>query len=529
MKNSGFKVPGQISDYKVMEMNINDPKVIGEYFDSKTMFSLFPKLKTSYVIDEALDMANDIYPNILGQKSELYTFFHQRIQRIDTKKALDVEVKVELPAQENYIEIYKVHVSAETTQVGRNENKWEMTVSTGNLSPRNIYQLLDHPNIYFKPLDNGHPDSTRGYKYTFTVHGRRGDYILTKRLKPGSRFMNIGAPRGEAALERGTVEMTVGGKAYVCYRYPFTKMGFQNFVTDEAWRLGTHFAYVKEEKDKQGYRIGFTFSELDGKFKMEAEKVYDRYLVSGQGFPVGEGFTVDKATHRPYTLGPTWMDFFRAANKEFYYVDNFNIEYILDRIRRQVTKMKISDRSGLMVDVLTGDGGWDLLNPELDRLNTAGVIDPEWLYSKHPGLDKNRQGVILNKMQVRGIHLDDYGTVVFHNNDILNNGLLSGQRNVRKGFKLSSYWFIIMISHNNDRQQPMNKAMQLFENSAMEQFTPLVGSFTPSGPIAKTSNTYPSAGDIGNQYKTIYDMEKAIYVPNIASMHVLYSNLVIND
>ena len=325
--------------------------------------------------------------------------------------------------------------------------------------------------------------------------------------------------------------MTLSGAAYVCYKYPFTKMGFHTFITDEAWRLGTHFGVVQGdyEKDPQNYKINFSFSEFDMKFKNETETVYDRYLTTGKGFPPGEGYSVDNYTHLMHNLGPTWMDFFRAANKEFYYVSNFNIEYILDRIRRQIQKMNINDRSGMVVDVLTGDGGWTLLRPELDRLDKQGVIDPEWIYGQTPALDKNRKGVILNKKQVKGLYLDDYGTVIFHNNDILNKGLLSGQRDVRKGFKLSSYWFIIMISHNNDRQNPVNKAIQLYENKDMEQFTPLVGDFTPTGPIGKTTIKYNSAGDIGRMYKIINDLEKAIYVPNIQGMHILYSDLVIND
>lgn len=528
--STGLKAPGQIQGWKVKELNRNNNVVVGEMLTSQSMYTIFPKLKTDRVINEALDKASMMRPNILGQKSEMFTFFNQRIQRVDSKNALNVKVEVELPAQENFIEVKKVHVSGDVETVGGQQSPWKMTVST-NLSPNNMYQLLDYPDIQFKPIDNGINEGTLGYTHEFKVIGNYNDFIKLKKLKPGSRFMNIGSPRGEAAKVRGMVNMTLGGAAYVCYKYPFTKMGFQTIVTDEAWRLGTHFGVVNGSEDQpQNYKIMFSFSEFDAKFKNESEMVYDRYLTVGKGFPPGEGYSMDKYTHLAHQLGPTWMDFFRAANKEFYYVSNFNIEYIFDRIRRQIQKMKIEDRSGMVVDVITGDGGWTLLNPELDRLDKQGVIDPEWIYGQTSALDKNRKGVILNKKQIRGVYLDDYGTVIFHNNNILNNGLLSGQRDVRKGFKLSSYWFIIMISHNNDRQNPVNKAIQLYENKDMEQFTPLVDEFTPTGPVGRTTINYKSSGEhLGRAYKIINDLEKAIYVPNIQGMHILYSDLVIND
>lgn len=532
MNTGEIRTKGQISSYKVKEVNINDEVIVGQYLDAKSMYTVFPKMNNSLKVQEILDKANDEVPNILGEKSELFTLFNQRIIRQNTKAASDIKVYVELPQQENYIEIKKVHVASDVTSVGRQQKTWQMTVGSANLTSRNFYQLVDYPEIQFRVTDEGIPDGTLGYKYSFQVMGGYNDYIKVAKLHTSARFLNLGAPMGEAAVKRGSVEMTVGGKAYVCYRYGYSRMGFETYVTDEAWRLGTHFAMYDEKKMKEDpeYKIPFMFSEWDGKFKMEVEKVYDRYMMTGKGFPAGESFMVDRTTHRPVKLGPTFMDYFRAANKEFYYVSTFNIEMLLDRVRRQIHKMKIKDRSGLMVDIITGDGGWTLLTPELNRLNTQGVVEPEWLYTRTEGLDKNRQGVILNKMQVRGIHLDDYGTVVFHNNDILNKGILSGPREVRGGFTLSSYWFIIMISHNNEIQKnPANKAIYLYENKDMEQYTPLAGTWTPTGPIGSVSTNYKSAGDIGNMYKIIYELEKGLYAPNIQGLQILFSDLVIND
>lgn len=532
MNNGGFKVPGQINSFKVKEINVNDDIQVGQYLDGDSMYTIFPKLQSSLKVQQILDSANEIRPNILGQKSEFFDFFNMRITRQDTKNMKDVKVYVELPEQENYVEIVKLHVANDVTTVGKHKVAFEMTVKSANLTVKNMYGLLDHPDIQFRPIEVLGPDGTNGYRYKFEVIGNYDDYIKVSRLKTGSRFVNNGAFREEAVLNRGSVDMKFGGKAYVCYRYPFTKMGFEVGVTDEAWRAGTHFMVEPTEnssKEFKEYYPKFTFSELDAKFKMEADKVYDRYLMVGKGFPAGESFIVDGATHYKAELGPSFMDFFRAANKEFYYHQSFNPEYIFDRIRRQISKMKLSERSGLVVDVITGDGGWDLLTPHLNRMNTSGLVDPEWLYSRTEGLDKSRQGIILNKPQVRGLHLDNYGTVIFHNNDVLNNGLLSGQRDVRKGYKLSSYWFIIMISHNNDKKQLKNKSMFLYENSAMEGLVPLVGTFTPTGHIANTKVDYKSAGNIGHMYKIIYDLEKAIYVPNIQAMHILYSDIVIRD
>lgn len=526
--NTGLKVQGQQNGYKIKEINVNNKADIGLYLNAQSMYHVYPHLKGTHDYYELLNEMKLRKNDFLGPKSEVFDLLNRRIVNQSLNGKNSITIYVELPEQENYCEIRKIEVLPGQETVGKNRTKWKMTVDSGNLTTKNIYALLDYPQIQFMPYDMGQPDGSGGYEYEFIVSGGEyEDYILVEKLHPGSRFLNIGGVREEAVRNRASVELKLGGKAFVVYKYPITKMGFEVHVTDEAWRAGTKF-YVKSEGSEEfTEKMGnFMFNELDVKFKMETEKVFDRFLMIGKGYMPGENYLVDGTTHYPYTVGPSFMDFFRGANSEIYYHQRFRVEYILDRIRRQITKMSIEDRKGLVVDVMTGDGGWDLLRPELDAMDKNAIIDTDWIYGSAPGLDSNRKGVILNKKQIRGLYLDDYGTVLFHNSDLLNRGILSGQREVRKGFKLSSYWFIIMISKPNETENPKNRAIHLYSNEEMEQFGVVAGTFSPTGPTLRTAVKYKMTdGTLGNQYKLINDMEKGLYVPNINGLHILYPDI----
>lgn len=533
MSNQGLVTQAGGNQWKVKEISMNNDADVGMYLDSRSMYHIWPKIKGTEDVHILLNTMEKKRMDFLGPKSEVFTLFNKRIQKKDLNGKNEICVYVELPEQENYIEITKLHVGQGVTNVGKRKSPWEMSVKSGNLTVRNSYALVDYPHIQFKPTTSGDPDGAGNYRYEFTVSGGNfDDFIAVTKLKAGARFENIGAFRGEAAIDRGSVELRLGGKAFVVYKYPITKMGFEVSVTDEAHRIGTYFS-VEPVGDKFKEMMGgslFTFPELDVKFKMETEKVFDRYLMIGRGHYPGENYMVDGTTHREITMGPSFMDFFRAANRETYYHQNFRIDYILDRIRRQITKMDLKDRKGLIVDVMTGDGGWDLLRPELDRMDNQGIIDADWLYGTTEALDSARKGVILNKKQIRGLYLDDYGTVIFHNSEILNRGVLSGQREVKRGFKLSSYWFLIMISKANDVANPLNNAIQLYENNRMEGYGVIVGTYTPTGHIMNTSANYKShdAG-MGHMYKIINDMEKGIYVPNMYGLHLLVPDISFRD
>ncbi len=524
---TGLKVQGQLNQYKIKEINVNNQADIGLYLNAQSMYHVYPHLKGTSDYYELLNDMKMKKMDFLGPKSEVFDLLNRRITKSDLNGKNSVTIYVELPEQENYNEIKKIEVVQGQETVGRNKTVWKMTVDSGNLTTKNIYALLDYPQIQFTPRDMDMPDGSGGYQYEFVVSGGDyEDYILVSKLHQGARFINIGGIREEAVRNRASVEMKLGGKAFVCYRYPLTKMGFEVYVTDEAWRVGTKFYIESDGKEDFKQKMGnFSFNELDVKFKMESDMVFDRYLMIGRGHNPGENFLVDGTTHYEHKLGPSFMDFFRGANSEIYYHQRFRVGYILDRIRRHISKLPLSEREGLVIDVMTGDGGWDLLGPELEKMDNQGVIDTDWIYGTAPGLDSPRKGVILNKKQIRGLYLDNYGTVLFHNSDLLNKGILSGQREVRKGFKLSSYWFIIMMSKANDPKNPINSAIHLYSNSSMEQYGALVGTWTPTGPVNKVTVNYRSAGDIGNQYKIINDLEKAIYVPNINGLHILYPDI----
>ena len=521
-----------IASYKIKEHNYNDERNYGPFLDLRTMYQIYPKLVSSENIYEMLDKMERMRPDFIGEKSDIFDLFNKRITKKDTKKS-DIVVHVELPEQENYIEVRNVTLEGENTILGRYGTKFTMAVASGNLTVKNFYGLIDYPEIMFRPVTNGRPAGTYGFEYDFVVHGGQyEDYIeWGRKLKQGSRFQNMGAYAEEAIKVRGSVEIGLPGKAFVVYKYPMTNMAFETFVTDKAWQAGTHFVVTPQAgSPEEIMNVGqITISEYDAKFKVGCDLVFDRYIMAGKGFVPGQNNIVDAITHNPAAgyLGPSFLDFLRASSSETYIKERFNLEYFLDRVKRKITKLKNADRSGMVIDIITGDGGWTYLTPELNRLDKQAVLDPDYVYGNTAALDSNRKGVILNKKQVRGVYLDDYGTVIFHNSDVLNKGILSGQRDY-KGYKLSSYWFIIVMSKPNI-QEGKNNAVYLYENSTMEQFGAIPGTFSPSGPTLKTSTNYKvTDSSLGNQYKIICDLAKGFYIPDFNSIQILYPNIEID-
>ncbi len=522
-----------IAQYKIKEHNYNDERAYGPFLDLRTMYQIYPNLVSSESIYEMLDTMERMRPDFIGEKSDIFDLFNKRIEKKRTTKS-DIVVHVELPEQENYIEIRNIELeSEEDPYVGRYGTKWKMSVSSGNLTMKNFYGLIEYPEVMFRPINNGRPAGTYGYEYEFVIYGGEyDDYIeVGRKLRQGSRFHNMGAYAEEAIKVRGSVEISLPGKAFVVYKYPITHMAFETFVTDKAWQAGTHFVATPQSGSHEEImnKGKITISEYDAKFKVGCDLVFDRYIMAGKGFIPGKNNIVDHVTHNPTAgyLGPSFLDFLRASTSETYIKERFNLEYILDRVKRKITKLKNANRSGMQIDIIAGDGAWNYIRPELDRLDRQAVLDPNYVYGNAEGLDKNRKGVILNKKQIRGVYLDDYGTVIFHNSDVLNKGILSGQRDY-KGFKISSYWIIIVMSKPNV-QEGKNNAVYLYENESMEQFGAIAGTFSPSGPTLKTSTKYDvTDASMGNMYKVINDLVKGIYIPDFNSIQILYPNIEID-
>ena len=521
------KRPGPMNKFKIKEISMVGNNSLSPYIDHKWMYEAFGDYENDHKIKIlAEDMAKD-YPSFIGETGEMMEIFGKRMVKRTTDKEF-ISVEVELPKQKtNHTKIIRVDCPPDAEKIGWGGTTFEMTVRENTLSYKNFYGLRYCPGTILKitsmkPI----PDGVRGWKYTFKLYGSMDDYVNLEDLKNGE-LVNMGAHMEEAALTRGHVSMGAMGRAFACYRFPMTRMGFQMQVTDLGWRTGK-FYRVRDEKCKDDRLKKIVFSDLSSNFHFQSESAYENWIMWGRAPSVKDQLRfTDPITGRPYSTGPSVLDFFRSAGGETYNCHNFNIEKLLSKIQRLINKSGRKDKGKIVVDVFTGTGGFtEKILPELKRLD-PGCSGCDGVYGVEEGFTEGRKAYTVGGRTFRSIYLDPFGKVKFHISSMLDSGVFSG-RTTYKGWPMSSYWMIIMIGSINGKNET-NSAITIFENKTMEQRGYVVGDWTPSGPrLVNGENSRRWAahdGTLGNSYRIIQDFYKGVFVPDFNNLHILYPNM----
>jgi hypothetical protein len=510
-----------LASYKTKEINVGKHG-IGSLIDAKALYEIYPNLIDSERLKIVANQLGRRKNFFIGEGADIMEVFKKRMVNDTTTKDF-IEFEIELPEQEFFLEVIKVHVDDVVEEVGINRSEWEMTVDSGNLSRKNIYALRDYPEIIIMPTSEAMPDGVDGYKYSWKLfNGTVDDFIPVSYLDAAELIPN-GAPLEEAAYSRGTIEMSAG-KAFAVYKFDMTRMGWEMNVSDKAWQAGNYFVSSAEGACPPGMPNQIAWSDIEMNFNFEADRQMDNYIVAGSAPARGHNSHMSQMTHNPYQMGPTLMDFFRGSGGEHYSVNDFNLEWILDMITRKLDVSGFEANKNTTIDVITGTPGFrHLIAPELRRLDQSGVVEAHYEYSDEDGFDSRRKGVAINKKQYRSIYLDPVGKVKFHISSMLNSGILSGNKQLR-GFPTSAWWIMVMYGNiNNMDGTERNSSVYFYTNQMMEQRTYLVGSWTPNGPIGKVgAGRYNSGGDIGNTYKVINEQMKGIFIPNFDNIGIFY-------
>lgn len=473
-------------------------------------------------------------PNFIGPKADLLEFFGYKMEN-HTFEGMGAEIVYELPQTERYVEIYAVYdengnIAVSGDKLGKYDKIFYVVTDNSNWTMRNQYSLRDWPMFLFKPVEASYlPEGPGRYRWKVklinnspTDHMVYGEHIMN-----GSQVINMGAPMGEAAIDRGSVDINIG-KSAVSYIVGRTRMGFSRTVTDVAWQQGTFMVgrLLEEKMDSDSLELvsdlampdKVAFQEIDVKFAMGAMEQMDNYLTVGLSPTPGKHAVLDPSTDYQVELGPTLADSIRATSSDQYSTRYFSLNPILSKCKRRVQNIEnIDDRNSIVFDLWTGDGGWGLIQKDLiENFDYNGFVDSDYHVSdgNSKGVDPRRKQINLNRLIRTGIYLDTHGLFrANHDSKILNKGFMTGTREYN-GLRMSSYWMLVFSSLQNDQQE--NTAAALYTCPSLEQFGYQIAGWGPKGSPMKVA--YPSGGAYnygqlqGNTYGVVSDHCKTLFV-----------------
>jgi hypothetical protein len=471
--------------------------------------------------------ADKVTPFLLGDKADMMDFFRQKMV-VGNSDAEEIIVEVELPEQENVIEVRGVNTAADSDgNLGARRSDVELVISTGNVTTKNIYALRDEPSIIIQPVKIPRLSSNLGYSVVFQIWGGHpDDHIPEEWLTTGRpELVNLGAPMEEAAVRRGVVEMSAG-KAFVVYKYPWTRQGLEAFITDKHWQRSRHFTfktYAEQKDGRAAKEYTITLLDLHAQFMRYSTMAFDRYLTSGKSpLPQALG-QLDEVTQREIEAGPTVLDNVKANGTKEYNIFAPNLNLFLDHAQRILDLSE--DPENTYIDLVTGNGAYnEWLADELARLDSADSLDGYQLqYAQGHKIDPNRNAVYVNAKQRTGIFLKSYGHVRVHISKMFNKGIFTGRKEW-KGWKLSSYWVMMFIGRKDN---DTNTSLHLLTNPLMEQRGFRVDGWTPTGARNNAVNTgrYEGTSGLGNAYSILNEMCKTVYMPKVSNIELYTPNI----
>ena len=523
--------------YYFAEVSTSEAQQIKSFTDYKAVMEIYGSDFSNY---EKLHIVTSAYMNkrknynFVGTKPDLLNMFGYNMVQKKFESA-GVDIVYELPTTENYVEISEVYdvdnkLATPGTKLGQYNTTFYVVCNSGNWTDRNIYSLRDYPQFIFKPIGTYTPHGVGKYKWKVKLEQNfYTDYMMYgTHIMQYSEVVNLGAPMGEAAVNRGSVEMNIG-KSSVAYRIGRTRMGFERRVTDVAWQAGTFMVGKIPKEDKSpdlmkavtslGLPEKVAFQEIDVKFVDAGLSALDNYLTTGTSKAPSDNNIVDPDTHYQVELGPTFADAIRATRAEDYGVRSFNLNSILDLCRRRLQNIEnVSDKANVVFDFWLGDGSWELVQGELiDKFNYDGIVDSEYHVSDgdSKGMDPRRKQIVANRLMRTGLYLNPHGLVRFnYDSRILNSGILTGRREVN-GKRISSYWMVVFCSIMGEDTK--NSAVTMYTSDSLENFGYNLATWGPKGSTFKVDYSGPAyssgGGNIsGNMYKVVQEYCRTMHV-----------------
>lgn len=345
-------------------------------------------------------------------------------------------------------------------------------------------------------------------------------YINANDISIGDRIHHIGAARGEAADQRGTVNMGQDN-SYIEFSTPMTKFGWEFPVTDLAWKAmqKENQFYTCGPKDADGNWMMdkvITANMLDFKFKASTDRQIDLWLTYGKAAGKFEGAYIDRLTQKAFKLGPGFYEWMKYSMIEYYNPNSFSIEWLANIMtKRWHNNVAIEDR---VVDFGTGTLGLTLFHEACARYGIKSSLEP-WNINNETmgnGHDGRHTGVMVNKKTYVGAFLPNFGTIKVHYLQHLDDDMMEKAR--YRGYSIRSGEFIAL---NTGFGNGAKANIYIVKDPTENGFGYGIGLWTPHGPTFKNAalnGRWPTTEGKKNQYTLIRDEGMTIVVKDPAAI-----------
>lgn len=518
-----------MSSFGITHNNIDNPFVIKRYkaskeaytqmLSNKTLFDMHPKMRSYSYLDPAYrQMAHFTKQGMLTRGGSLLSLFEKEA-KIVYDDADNIRHKLYMENNDMRAQIMKADYDS-NAQLGKGGHPFPIWIDAETFGYRNIL-LID--NLEFAPLfvDSVEADANGYWKVMVRLtNSSDAAYINPEDLYIGAGVTQSGSLRGEAAVERGPVAITGMRDSYIEFNTQKTKMGWEYPVTDKALKSminnqqfysvtcsSEDMSFGKNSIRRDGHGEKMLNANLvDLKFLAATDKQIDLWLAYGQSAGKYSSPILDKMTNKHFEYGPGFYQWMKYASTDYFNPNSVTIDWFANKLdARWHNNVPVEDR---VAHFGTGRLGLKIVRnmarrAELDYTDEHFEVNNEIVNKGHDG---KRNGVVINKKQIVGIMLPEFGKIMFHHMPHLDDGQF--EKGTYKGYSKRSSEFIgLDIGFGKGTDSNIYIVKDKFESG----FGIGVGALTPYGKNFKNSQWLNTEGS-ANRYKLLRDEAFTIVV-----------------
>ena len=490
-----------LNKFKVTEFNGNNRDFLNKLVDERAFYSVYPNVMNYEMLDPAMrKMSSNNFPTISDGKT-LVDVFEKQAKIKDVYQDF-IRWRLYMDGNDLRSDLMSFPTNAENGCIGVNGSIFEMGLSSDVYGPGDMIILEGLSEIPL--IIKSHP-SPHGVEfiYEFAILDGTG-YIDASWLRAGLQVKaNLGALRGEAAVERGNVHWT-SGNSFIEFEVPMSSFGWEMKITDKAWLASKHFRISPCTKELSMLTDGkdIITNEMDMKFKQVTNKHIDNYLAWGRSGGRYASAHLDHITEKPMSHGPGFFQFAESANYLEYNLHQNIVEFFRNYIPATWNDhVKPEDQ---VLDIWTGRGGLTLVQKageELDRKG-GGLRMASDNYTDTTGYFKGQKGKGLGALTYTEFYLQPFGKIRFHHMALLDSTTMDTRK--YNNLPYTSYEFLIF---NDGRGDARNENVYIMRNPDASQYLYSTGLMTPTGYAGKNGNALKYHNGLGteNAYKIIRD------------------------
>lgn len=504
-----------VNPYEIRRYAATNKSFISKMIDKKTLFEAFPRMKDYSFLEPAVRKVADwSKESLLTKGGSLFNVF-ENAAKVVYDSCDNIRHKLYIEDNDLRATIMRKDYTA-GQKLGKGNMEFSLWTDVEWFGERDII-LLD--SAQYAPLlvmSAGYDGGLWELRVKLTADG----YINADEIGVGDGIHQIGAARGEAADVRGNVNL---GKdnSYIEFSTPKSSMGWEFTVTDGAWKT----MYRNEEMyglgysqpdDPKSFQAKITTNMLEMKFMAATDKMIDRWLTYGKSAGKFETPFIDRLTQKAYKLGPGFYEWMKYAKTDYYNQNSFTIEWLANIMaKRWHNNVAPEDR---VVDFGTGQYGLKLWEDACQKYGIKSYIENAEMYEQKAGggFDGKRNAVIINKKQIVGAFLPQFGLIRVHYLPHLDDDQFEKRR--YRGYSIRSGEFIALNTGFGDGSK---SNIYIVKDDQENGFGYGIGFWSPYGATQKNrslATRWPCTEGSKNIYKMFRDESMTIVVKDASAI-----------